>query len=234
MTTGEWIGLGISYAYAIGLLLFGEALHRFAGLPADLTRKMIHIGAGMWVFGILALFDRWEIGIIPFATFIFVNFVLYRYRIVRAMDREDSSPGTIYFALAITLIYALLWRPQGPVDRGVAATAGVMAMTWGDALAALTGQRIGRRRYTVGQSTRTLEGSAVMFAASAIAMLLTILLLPGSVWAPFAPAADPVRAVVAALLGAAVATAVEAVSPHGTDNLSVPVAAAAVAFLAGI
>lgn len=107
-------------------------------------------------------------------------------------------------------------------------------MTWGDALAALTGQRIGRRRYTVGQSTRTLEGSAVMFAASAIAMLLTILLLPGSVWAPFAPAADPVRAVVAALLGAAVATAVEAVSPHGTDNLSVPVAAAAVAFLAGI
>jgi phytol kinase len=72
-------------------------LHRFAGLPADLTRKMIHIGAGMWVFGILTLFDRWEIGIIPFATFIFVNFILYRYRIVRAMDREDSSPGTIYF-----------------------------------------------------------------------------------------------------------------------------------------
>jgi hypothetical protein len=95
-------GLGISYAYAIGLLLTGEALHRFAGLPADLTRKIIHIGAGMWVFGILTLFDRWEIGIIPFATFIFVNFILYRYRVVRAMDREDSSPGTIYFALAIT------------------------------------------------------------------------------------------------------------------------------------
>jgi len=74
MTTSEWIGLGISYAYAIGLLLTGEALHRFAGLPADLTRKIIHIGAGMWVFGVLALFDRWEIGIVPFATFIFVNF----------------------------------------------------------------------------------------------------------------------------------------------------------------
>lgn len=234
MTPSEWTGLGISYAYAIGLLLVGEALHRFAGLPADLTRKFIHIGAGMWVFGILALFDRWEIGIIPFATFIFVNFVLYRYRIVRAMDREDSSPGTIYFALAITLIYALLWRPQGPVDRGVAATAGVMAMTWGDALAALTGQRIGRRRYTIGQSSRSLEGSAVMFVASATAMLLTILMLPGSSWAPFAPVPDLARAVVAALLGAAIATVVEAISPHGTDNLSVPVAAAAVVFLAGV
>ncbi len=233
ITTREWAGLGISYAYAIGLLLFGEALHRFAGLPADLTRKIIHIGAGMWVFGILALFDRWEIGIIPFATFIVVNFILYRYRIVRAMDREDSSPGTIYFALAITLIFAVLWRPQGPIDRGVAATAGVMAMTWGDALAALVGQRIGRRRYTIGQSSRTLEGSAVMFLASAVAMLLTMLLLPGSAWAPFAPVTDPVRVVVAACLGAAVATAVEAVSPHGTDNLSVPIAATAVALLAG-
>ena len=224
MTTSEWIGLGISYTYAIGLLFAGEVLHRFAGLPADLTRKIIHIGAGMWVFGILTLFDRWEIGIIPFATFIFVNFILYRYRIVRAMDREDSSPGTIYFALAITTIYALLWRPQGPIDRGVAATAGVMAMTWGDALAALVGQRIGRHRYTIGQSSRTLEGSAVMFAVSAIAMLLTVLFLPGSALAPFAPTVAPARAVLAALLGATVATVVEAVSPHETDNLSVPVA----------
>lgn len=233
MTAGDWIGLGISYAYAVGLLVFGEVLHRFAGLPADLTRKLIHIGAGMWVFGILALFDRWEIGIVPFATFIVVNYVLYRYRVVRAMDSADSSPGTVYFAIAITMLFALLWRPQGPIDRGVAATAGVMAMTWGDALAALAGKRFGRRRYTVGHSTRTLEGSAVMFGASALAMLLTVILLPGSALAPFAPSGDPARGIVAALSGAAAATLVEAVSPHGTDNLSVPLAAAAAAYLAG-
>ncbi|NWG19455.1 MAG: phosphatidate cytidylyltransferase [Chloroflexi bacterium] len=233
MTAGDWIGLGISYAYAVGLLASGEALHRFAGLPADLTRKLIHVGAGMWVFGILALFDRWEIGIVPFATFILVNYVLYRYRVVRAMDSADSSPGTVYFAIAITMLFALLWRPQGPIDRGVAATAGVMAMTWGDALAALVGKRFGRRKYTVGHSTRTLEGSAVMFATSALAMLLTVTLLPGSALAPFAPSGDLARGMTAALSGAAAATLVEAVSPHGTDNLSVPLAAAAAAYLAG-
>ena len=37
----------------------------------------------------------------------------------------------------------------------------------------------------------------------------------------------------AALLGAAAATLAEASSPHGTDNLSVPLVAAAVALLAG-
>lgn len=69
-----------------------------------------------------------------------------------------------------------------------------MAMTWGDALAALVGQRIGRHRYTIGQSSRTLEGSAVMFAVSAIAMLLTVLFLPGSALAPFAPTVAPAHA----------------------------------------
>lgn len=234
MTPSEWIGLAISYAYAIGLLVCAEALHRFGGIHADYTRKIIHIGAGMWVFGIVALFDRWEVGIIPFATFIGVNFLLYRYRLVRAMDNAESSPGTVYFAAVITLLFLLLWRPQGPVDRGVAAIAGIMAMTWGDALAALVGKRFGRHKYTVGHSTRTLEGSAVMFGVSAAVILLTALLLPGSEWAPFAPAANLSRALLAAFVGAAAATLVEAVSPHGADNLSVPLTAALVAYLAGI
>jgi phytol kinase len=231
MTNNELIGLVISYVYAVGLLVVAELLHRFAGVRSELTRKFIHVGAGMWSLGILALFDRWQIGIIPFATFILVNALLWRYRIVRAMDDPDSSPGTIYFALAITLLFALLWRPEGPVDRVPAALAGVMAMTWGDALGALVGKAIGRRRYTIGRSTRTLEGSVAMLAASALAMLLTLLLVPGSALAPFASPLDPLRALVAALLGAVAATAAEAVSPHGTDNLSVPLVGAGAVLL---
>jgi phytol kinase len=231
MTNAELLGLLISFGYATGLLVAAEALRRRFGVAPELTRKLIHIGAGMWIFGILALFDRWQIGIIPFAGFIGVNALLYRYRLVKAMDANDSSPGTIYFALVITLLFALLWRPEGPIDRVPAAAAGIMAMTWGDALAALFGRRYGRRRYTIAGSTRTLEGSAVMFAASAVAMALTLLLLPGSALAPLAPPLGAGRALAAAVLGAAAATLAEAVSPHGTDNLSVPVAGAAVVLL---
>ncbi|MEN9938792.1 MAG: hypothetical protein RLZZ387_5371 [Chloroflexota bacterium] len=228
MTSSEWAGLIISYVYAVGLLVLGELLRRRAGLRPELTRKIIHVGAGMWVFGVLALFDRWEIGIIPFASFVVVNALLYRYRVVAAMDTADSSPGTVYFALVITLLYGLLWRPEGPVDRVAAATAGVMAMTWGDALAALVGRRVGRRRYSVWGSTRTLEGSAVMLGASFVAILLTLLLLPGPALAPFAPQLGLGRAMLAALAGAGAVTLAEAVSPHGTDNLSVPVVGAVV------
>lgn len=228
MTNSDWIGLVASYAYATSLLVIGEALSRFCGLQPDLTRKIIHVGAGMWVFGVLMLFDRWQSGIIPFATFIFLNYLFYRYRVFKAIDTESSSPGTVYFAISVTLLFALLWRPDGPVDRAPIAVAGVMAMTWGDALAAYIGQRVGRHQYQVWHSVRSWEGSAAMFVASTTAMFLVLLLLPGSSLSPFAAPFGAGKALCAALAGAAVATLAEGVSPHGTDNLSVPLVAALV------
>jgi phytol kinase len=144
--TNHFIGLAISYIYATSLLIIGEGLHRLFHVKPDLTRKVIHIGAGMWVLGVLLLFNRWEIGIIPFATFIGLNYLFYRYRIIGAMDSEDSSPGTVYFAISVTLLFGLLWRPEGPVDSAPIAVAGIMAMTWGDALAALIGKRFGQHK----------------------------------------------------------------------------------------
>jgi phytol kinase len=115
MTNSNFIGLAASYIYAISLLILGEGLRRLFDVQPNLTRKMIHIGAGMWVFGVLLLFNNWKIGILPFATFIGLNYLFYRYRIIGAMDSEDSSPGTIYFAISVTLLFGLLWRPDGPV-----------------------------------------------------------------------------------------------------------------------
>lgn len=228
MSTSDTIGLVASYLYAGCLIGAGELLQRLLGWPSVHTRKIIHVGAGMWVFGILALFDDWRIGVIPFATFIALNYLFYRLRLFRAMDTEASTPGTVYFAISITVLFVLLWRPDGPVDRVHVAVAGVMVLTWGDALAALVGERFGRHRYKVVGGYRSLEGSAAMFASSVVVMLLTLLLLPGSELAPLAPLPGAPRALLAALLAAAVAAGVEAVSPHGTDNLAVPIVGAAV------
>src|SRR5262245_45082052 len=231
MTTRDLIGLAASYIYATSLILVAEVLRRALGAPQELTRKLVHIGAGMWVFGVLALFDTWQIGILPFATFILVNYLLYRYRVFSAMDAPDSPPGTIYFALALTLLFGLLWRPAGPLDRAPIAVAGAMALTWGDASAALVGQRWGRHRYRLGASGRSWEGSAVMFVISAVVIFLTLRFLPGSPLSPYAPPINAGRALLAALLGAGAAALAEAASPRGTDNLSVPVVAAGVVLL---
>ncbi|MEH2208891.1 MAG: phosphatidate cytidylyltransferase [Nostoc sp.] len=229
--TNDFIGLTISYVYAISLLVIGEGLRRLFGVKPDLTRKVIHIGAGMWAFGVLLLFKNWEIGIIPFATFIGLNYLFYRYRIIGAMDTQDSSPGTVYFAISVTLLFGLLWRPDGPVDSVAIAVAGIMAMTWGDALAALIGKRFGQHKYQVGSSIRSWEGSAAMFIASTVVIFLVLLLLPGSSLSPLATPLSLGWVFLTAVVTATFATLAEAVSPHGTDNLSVPLTAAGVVWI---
>ncbi|MBD2449972.1 phosphatidate cytidylyltransferase [Nostoc sp. FACHB-152] len=228
MTNSDFIGLLASYTYAISLLVFAELLRRLFGIKPDLTRKFIHISAGMWAFGVLLLFKHWQIGIIPFATFIGINYLLYRYRVIGAMDTDDSSPGTVYFAISITVLFGLFWRPDGPVDYVPIAVAGIMAMTWGDALAALIGKSFGQHQYQVGSSVRSWEGSLAMFLVSATAMFLVLLFLPGSFLSPLSVSVSGERALLTALVSAGFATLVEAISPHGTDNLSVPLVAAGV------
>lgn len=232
MSTRDLIGLLVSFGYAFGLLIIAEVIRRWRGYPQDFTRKFVHIGAGMWVFGVLALFENWTIGIIPFATFIVLNFIFYRFRLLAAVDAPDSTPGTVYFALSITILFLIFWRTNSPDDRGYIAAAGTMAMTWGDALAAIIGKRWGRHYYQVGRGRRSFEGSAAMFAASAIAMFLTLLLVPGSALSPQSAPIGAGAALAASAVAALVATVAEGVSPHGTDNLSVPLLAGAV--IAGV
>lgn len=227
MTQRDIIGLVASYLYAGGLLAVAELIRRHLRYPHDFTRKLVHIGAGMWIFGVLALFDNWYIGVIPFATFILLNGISYRYRLFRSVDGADSSPGTVYFALSVTLLFLAFWRTESTFDRAPLAAAGVMAMTWGDALAAVVGKRWGRHRYQVGEGSRSFEGSLTMFIASTLAIALTLLLLPGSPLSPSAVALSAGAALLAALLAAATATIAEGLSPAGTDNLSVPLLAAA-------
>jgi phytol kinase len=222
MTTRDLIGLALSYAYATGLLLIAELVRRRQGYPREFTRKIVHIGAGMWVFGVLALFDNWYIGVIPFSSFIIINYFLWRYKIFDAVDSQDSTPGTIYFAVSISILFIAFWRTGSPSDRGFIAAAGTMAMTWGDASAAIIGKAWGRHKYTIGTSTRSWEGSLAMFIASGTAILLVMLLIPGSPLSPLTTPLGFTTCLTAALVAAGFATVAEAVAPHGMDNISVP------------
>lgn len=215
MTRRDIVGLIILYVYAFGLLLGVEAVGRRLRWPQYLTRKLVHIGAGMWIWGILALFESWIVGIIPFATFIVLNYLFYRTQLFKTMDAAGFSPGTVYFAISITALFALLWRPQGPVDRAAVAAAAVMAMTWGDGVASIVGQRWGRRMYQVLDARRSWEGTAAMAAFAFASVLLTLLLLPGS-------ALSPTSSRLAATTALGMTAVAEGISPAGTDNLSVP------------
>jgi len=227
----DGVGLACGYALAFGLLFFAEAMRRCLGWPLSVTRKLVHVGAGMLVWGLLLLFDHWYVGIVPFGTFIILNLFFHRRQTFRSLGDQGSSLGTVYFAFSTTVLFVLFWRTGGDVDNAPIAVAAVMAMTWGDSAAALVGERWGRHRYRCWGRTRSWEGTLAMAVASFAAVAATLLFLPGSALSPSSTVLSPSHAVCTAIVVSSVAALAEAVSPEGTDNLTVPFLSAATVFV---
>ncbi len=221
MTGRDWLGLLISFVYPVLLLVVAETIRRRAGWPPEFTRKLVHIGAGMWVFGALALFDHYWAAMIATTAFIGINALSARGSLIPAMDAARSEGlGTVWFMVSFTLL--LGWF--GSEGRLYLAAAAMMALTWGDSLAALVGGRWGRHRYSISGQSRSLEGSV----AGALATCVTVALTLGGLAPALYP---PDRALTVAALAGVVAMLLEPAAPAGQDNLSIPVGVAVVLWL---
>ena len=217
MLQTDIVALVASYVYVFAVLVAAELLGRFVFHGStSFTRKFVHVGVGMWVIGTVLLFKNWQMAIIPPLTFIVINYVSYRRDIFKAIQSSDKrNLGTVYFPISFALVIALCWA------RPAVVLAALMPMTWGDALAAVIGERWGRRKYTSFGKEKSWEGSAAMFFAS-LASVLFVLLTGGAALA---------IAVGVALMVAALATLAEAFTPLGLDNLSVPLVSAILLWL---
>lgn len=214
----DYTALVVSYAYVFGVIGLGELLRRLGGRPAGFTRKFIHIGVGLWSVGTVLLFKTWYLALIPPATFVLINAFSYWRGTFQAMETgERSNLGTIYFPISFAALLYYFW------SQPVLTVASLMPMTWGDAMAAIVGQRYGQHRYTVGGRSRSVEGSIAMLFWSWIATSLALLIMPYLLGKP------PIHWLLTLIYGGAVAlvcTLIEALSPWGIDNLTVPAAAA--------
>ncbi len=213
----DYTALIISYIYVFGVIGVAELLRRIGNRPPEFTRKFIHIGVGMWSIGTVALFETWQMAIIPPITFVLINALSYWLGVFRSMESEErGNLGTIYFPIAFAVTVYAFW------EEPLLLVASLMPMTWGDALAAIVGRRYGHYTYTVGGRTRSLEGSMAMLFYSWVATSAVLFALP------YLLALAPVSWLLALISGgivAVVCTLVEALSPWGIDNLTVPAAA---------
>lgn len=208
----DGLALLISFGYVFATLALAEGIRRWRGYGVEFTRKVIHIGVGMWVFGTIVLFQHWQMAVIPPLAFVVLNYLSYRFKLLKAMETGGTgSLGTVYFPIAFAALIALFW------SRPVLLATSLMPMTWGDAMGAIVGTRWGCRR--VGSSGRTLEGSLAVFVFSLMSVALTLIILGPTGVAP---------ALGIGVLVAAAATLVELVSPAGLDNLTVPAVSALV------
>jgi phytol kinase len=184
---------------------------------AELVRKVMHIGTGnilliAWLLQVPLLIC---LGFgICFSAIALTSYYLPILPMLNSVGRKTL--GVFYYALSITFLVAYFWSIKQPQY----AVIGVLVMAWGDGLAALVGTRWGKRTYQFMGSKKTLEGSLAMVGASYLVTFLVLAIAsPISISSLLLPI--PI-AIIAAIL--------EAVSPGGTDNLSVPLVSAALCY----
>jgi phytol kinase len=213
----DGLPLLLSFAWVAVVVGIAEVLRRDGRVSFDVSRKIIHIGIGSWILPTVLLFHSRWMAAAPPALFTLVNLLSLRFRWTKSMDAEaGSNAGTVWFPLSFTVLLLVLWGVEG---GRTAVCAGLLALAWGDAAAALVGRRWGRHRYRTGDGWRSFEGSAAMLLFSLAAIIVAGRFVGSSEGlAPYG--------VARVLAGAVAATFLEAAGRRGFDNFLVPVGTA--------
>lgn len=213
------VGLIASFAFLGFVIVFAFLLGKKTTISSETMRKIIHIGVSNWWFIAIALFTTLSYALVGPIFFIIANslFTFLNWGRFIGMDDRKRNYGLIYFP--VTLLILVIFQYQGVLPV-IACTIGVLVMGYGDGLAALIGRKWGKRKIALPTGGKTWLGTLVMFLVSFLVTfiaLLTTTLPMGSV-------------VGITLLVALLASFVEAITPLGLDNITVPML---VAFLVG-
>lgn len=205
---GGWLGI-------VGAI--SEGLYLTTNVSPEVTRKVVHIGAGNVI--ILAWMLRIPGWIAIAAALLFSGIALLSYWLpilpgINSVGRH--SLGTFFYAVSVGVLTATFWDQGYPQFTAI----GILIMTWGDGLAALVGQRWGQHRYQLWRSQKSWEGSATMATVSGGVALITLGVAYGV----------GATTIAIAIVVAIVATSLEAFSWMGIDNLTVPVGSALLAY----
>lgn len=206
----------IIMAFLGGIIVLAEALNRNFFSDVELTRKVVHIGAGnvialAWWFNI----PKW-IGISAAIVAAMIALLSYFVPILPSINSVGrKSLGTFFYAVSMGVLIACFF-PKEPQY----ATIGILIMAWGDGLAALIGQKFGRHRYQIFGNTKSWEGSLTMATVSYLIGVVVLLIVVGNVWQVW----------LVSLLVAIAAASLEAISQLGIDNLTVPIASGGLSY----
>jgi phytol kinase len=213
MARSDFASLLIAFGYVVALIALSEILRRLFRVPVYITRKIVHVGVGMSAIALKIVFREWYIAVIGPIVFILVNYVSYRTNFFRGIEMgELGQLGTVYFPLSFVILTPFLWSNPAIL------AASMMPLTWGDAAAAMLGVHFGAHKFTLLAQTSSVEGMIAMFFFSLVGTFFALVLF-----------GQLDRFSLLLSLGTAFATTiVEALSPHGIDNLTVPLTSAVV------
>ena len=214
------------YLYVFLVIVISGKIENFASVSAKLSRKFLHMMIGILPLLIpLFTYNHFPLNF-PFfvaAPFIIVTIFASPYspskQILEKMGRLGNITegghklGLLFYSISYSIL-ALLFSTEPTIIA-----AGIFPMAFGDATAALIGERYGRHRFNI-FSKKSVEGSSAMFLISFLSISISLF------YFQFFYQQDILVAIVAALGTAFIAAIAEILSPLGFDNLTVPILSA--------
>lgn len=207
-----WIGLILSYIFVFAIIFIATIIQKTFRLSPEVSRKIIHIGVGNWIFFVPYLFQDWTIAIIPPASFVIINYFSYKYSIFKAMELEEKNPGTVYYSISLMI---LTFFTFGDGKIYYFPYLGVLAMVWGDGMAAVIGKRWPIKELRAGKS---LGGSLAFLIFSIFALSFYLLLF------------NQFNFIILSIF-TIIGMLIELYSPKNLDNLTVPLALGVMGYL---
>jgi phytol kinase len=220
----------VAAAAILGSGFLSRSLKRKAGWPTGYTRKLFHF----LIFFTAAGLHLW--GGMPAVNILGAGMGIYVVLVVRAgegnpffesLAREKDAPRRGYF-IVVPYLTTALGGLCSNLFFGPFAVMGYLIGGAADAVAEPVGVRFGKHRFKVPSlrkvkcAERSVEGSlSVLISAFALsaAAFFFILHLGGA------------KSLLAALLVSAAVVSIEAISPHGADNLTIQVSASGLSYL---
>ncbi len=215
----------IALGLIIGLIAICEVLKKGLGVEAKVTRKIVHIGTGVFVFFAPYFFkSNFYPALIPI---LFIPFNLLAVRFgwlqslhgIEARSESTLNYGTVYFPIAFLVLTVLCWG-----DHVWIMQTAMLVLGLADSAAAIVGENLKQPHQYKFSTVKSLEGSLTMFVVSFVTIYLCFLYFMPSV--PKLQVLDGAMVLGFAIALALIATAVEALLSGGADNLFVPLAIA--------
>jgi phytol kinase len=203
MISSDIIGLILVYGYITLLLIISEkVLNKYP----TFSRKFLHIMVGNVIF-ILPLFtSKFVMTFLVAAPFILLTFLMSPYSPFKLNDKISSSGhglGLVYYAVSWTILAFFFF------DQPWIIAVGIVAMSYGDGMAALIGEKYGKHKYRIFGDKKSFEGSIAMF-----------LVIIATLWMVLVYYQVTIDNLLVIPIVALIATIFEGITPKGLDNIT--------------
>ncbi|MHA1909386.1 MAG: diacylglycerol/polyprenol kinase family protein [Candidatus Thorarchaeota archaeon] len=225
------IAFFISLIVILMLVQINAKIEQSGKLSTDVTRKVIHIfAAPLWVLTWMlfsgGFFSRYLAIIVP--LFFVLQFVMigtgrmenkdFVDSMSRSGDPKELLGGTLYYALLMVFfgIVSFYWGATNTTPLAIIVFA---CLAGGDGLADVIGRKYGgEKKFGIMGSERTIAGSIGMFLGSFLFSFILMFFFSFEI-----NAWNPIPLLLPLIVISLVATIVEALSPKGLDNWTVPI-----------